>query len=320
MTMDDASVVTIRSGESGGPDADDHGLMVRKKPTPLCPIIRFGAPTVGGLCGGLVAIKYHQAAPMWLVWAAFAIGASAASGALFAYGWSRWRELTSLTTVSMREVCVPVTALVVLSLAGMNVAAFLSGPTRLNAGGFGSGAGSGLVGMLAIVAAIPAAGTMYGIWRVAGRHVLRGRKGQQLDLLLALRRLMQRLMAAAGSVVALVTFTAGTWWLLQHSLHTPYGNRPPQFVLIFGAYGSAIVGVVYGPAWTALQRRGRLLCEEWYPLRNLARVASILSQASDRQKLEQMLGLDQGIITDLQGGLIILVPLLASAVAAFLPH
>ena len=57
-----------------------------------------------------------------------------------------------------------------------------------------------------------------------------------------------------------------------------------------------------------------------YPLRKLDEVAAILSQAVDRQKLEQMLGLDRGIISDLQGGLIILVPLLASAVAAFLPH
>lgn len=131
---------------------------------------------------------------------------------------------------------------------------------------------------------------------------------------------MQQLIATAGSVVALVTFTAGTWWLLEHSLDTQFGNRPPQFVLIFGAYGSAIVGLVYGPAWTALQRRGQLLCEEWCALRNFAQVTAILGQAVDRQKLEQMLGLDRGIVSDLQGGLVIVVPPLASAVAAFLPH
>jgi hypothetical protein len=284
-------------------------------------IIRFGAPAVGFAYGSIVAITFpHHAAPMWLVWAAFAIAATTAAGALFAYGLSRWRELKELSTVHVREVIWPVTALVVVSLAGMNIPAFIPGPSHLNAGGAGNGSGSGLVGMFAILAAIPAAGAMYGIWRVAVRDVLPGERGEQLNLLLALRRLLQRLLAAAGSVVALVTFTAGTWWLLEHSLHTQFGNRPPQFVLIFGAYGSVIVGLVYGPAWAALQRRGQLLCDEMYPLRKLDEVAAVLSQAVDRQKLEQMLGLDRGIITDLQGGLIILVPLLASAVAAFLPH
>jgi len=282
-------------------------------------IIRFGAPAAGLAYGSVVALTFprHHAAPMWLVWAAFAIAATTAAGAFFAYGLNRWHELVQLSTVDVREVIWPVAALVAVSLALMNVTAFLPGPSHLNAG---SGLGAGLVGMFAILAAIPAAGVMYGIWRAAARELLPGKRGEQVDFLIALRRLLQRLLAAAGSVVALVTFAAGTWWLLEHSLHTQYGNRPPQFVLVFGAFGSVIVGLVYGPAWTALQRRGRLLCDEMYPLRTLDQQAAILTQAADRQKLEQILGLDQSIISDLQGGLVILAPLLASAVAAFLPH
>jgi hypothetical protein len=296
-----------------------EGRRLMRQPTQ---IIRFGAPALGFAYGSVVALTFpHHAAPMWFVWATFAVAATTAAGALFAYGLHRWRELTELSTVHVREVIWPVAALVGVSLAGMNVTAFLPGPSHLNApGGAGSGLGSGLVGMFAILAAIPAAGVMYGIWRVAARDVLPGKRGEQVYLLLALRRLLQRLLAAAGSVVALVTFAAGTWWLLEHSLQTQFGNMPPQFVLIFGAYGSTIVGLVYGPAWTALQRRGRLLCDEMYPLRKLDQQAAILSRATDRQKLEQILGLDQTIISDLQGGLIILAPLLASAVAAFLPH
>ena len=56
------------------------------------------------------------------------------------------------------------------------------------------------------------------MWRVASRDVLPGTRGQQVDVLLALRRLLQRMLAATGSVVALTTFSAGTWWLLEHSL------------------------------------------------------------------------------------------------------
>jgi len=57
-----------------------------------------------------------------------------------------------------------------------------------------------------------------------------------------------------------------------------------------------------------------------FPLGKLNEQAAILSRATDRQRLEQMLGLDRGIFADLQGGLIILAPLLASGVAALLPH
>jgi hypothetical protein len=258
---------------------------------------------------------------MWLVWSAFAVSATTAAGALFAYGLSRWQELNHLSPVHWDEVIWPLVAVIGVSLALMNVTAFLPGPSHLNvAGGVGSGLGSGLVGMFAIVAAIPIAAVMYGIWRLAVRDAPTGHKGQQVDLILALRRLLQRLLLAAGSVVALVTFAAGTWWLLEHSLHTEFGNRPPQFVLVFGAYGSLLVGVVYGPAWTALQRRGHLLCDKMYPLRTLDNETSILNRAADRQKLEQILGLDRNFVADLQGGVVILAPLLASAVAAFLPH
>jgi hypothetical protein len=255
---------------------------------------------------------------MGLVWAAFAIAATTASGVLFVYGLGRWRALNELSVVNPAEVAGPVTALVVVSIAGMYLPAFLPGP--FNDGGVRDGLGSGLVAMFAILAAVPAAATMFGIWRVADRHVLSGTKGRQLDAIFALRRLMQRLLVAAGSVVALTTFTYGTWWLLEHSLHTKFGDRPPQFVLIFGGYGSVVIGVVYGPAWTALQRRGQVLSDQMYPLRRLDQAAAVLRQATNRQALERMLGLDRGIISDLQGGLVILVPLLASAVAAFLPH
>ena len=57
-----------------------------------------------------------------------------------------------------------------------------------------------------------------------------------------------------------------------------------------------------------------------FPLRELDVQAEIVSQAADPRMLEQMLGLNRSIIADLQGGVVILAPLLASAVAAVLPH
>jgi hypothetical protein len=91
-------------------------------------------------------------------------------------------------------------------------------------------------------------------------------------------------------------------------------------VLIFGGVGSALVALAYGPASTALSNRAQHLCDELFPLDVADEAAAVLAQAEDRGKLEQLLGADRSIATDLQAGLAILGPLIASAAAAFLPH
>jgi hypothetical protein len=78
------------------------------------------------------------------------------------------------------------------------------------------------------------------------------------------------------------------------------------------------VALAYAPAATAFQRRGRGLCDELSPLDKADEASVILSLADDRHKLEQLLGVDRGVVADLQTGLAILGPLVASAAAAFL--
>jgi hypothetical protein len=143
--------------------------------------------------------------------------------------------------------------------------------------------------------------------------------------LVALRRLLQRLLAAVGSLVALSTLALGAALALQQSL--PAGSArsgaaqlAPQTVLIFGGAGSALVALAYGPASTALKTRAQRLCDELFPLHEADEAAAILNQAEHRNKLEQFLGVDRTVFADLQTGLAILGPLIASAAAAFLPH
>jgi hypothetical protein len=95
---------------------------------------------------------------------------------------------------------------------------------------------------------------MYGIRHIAGGEHAAGTRGEQAGALMALRQLLQRLLAAVGSLVALSTLALGAAFALQQSL--PAGSvhsrasaqLPPQTVLIFGGAGSAIVAVAYGPA------------------------------------------------------------------------
>jgi hypothetical protein len=281
------------------------------------PVARYVGPAVGLVYGAAVTLTFPQhAAPWWLVWAAFAVLATTVAGVVFAYGLSLWGELHDVLggdyTLRARQVALPVTAIVVGSLLVMNVTDFLPGPAHASPR-------SAMVPTFAIAGAVPGACVMYGIRRAAISSVPSS-QGDLTDLLLALRPLLQRLLAAAGLVVALVTFSAGTWWSLEHSLHTQYGNRPSQFVLIFGAFGTTFVTLLYVPARSALQRRGEQLRDGLFPLDGLSDKSVILRRASDRQALGQVLGLDQGTFADLQGGFVILAPLIASAAAAFLPH
>ncbi|WP_238007127.1 hypothetical protein KZZ52_37225 [Dactylosporangium sp. AC04546] len=264
---------------------------------------------MGLLAGAGVVAGYqhqHPHAPMPLVWAALAVALGGCSGGILTYGLRRWAELTAEHPARVREVAGPVVAIAVGGVLAVNVTRFLPGPT-----GYWH---SGLLVCLAILAGVPAGTVMFAIRRVASAEPCPGPPGRQVTVLLGLRRLLQRLLAAEGAVVTLVTFQFGAYSELQPN------PRPAQYVLIFGGVGSVLVAAAYVPAWTALRHRAHLLCRELFPLDDLDDGATILSNAADGQRLEQVLGADRGILADLQNGLAVAAPLLAGAVAAFLPH
>lgn len=257
---------------------------------------------------GVVAIyQYqHSPGPLPLVWAALAVALGGCSGAILTYGLRRWAELTAEHPVQVREVVWPVVAIAVSGVLAVNVTRFVPGPTgRWH---------SGLLVCLAILTGIPVGMTMFAVRRVVPAEPSPDPPGRQVAVLLSLRRLLQRLLAAEGAVVTLVTFEFGAYSRIQPS------PPPPQYVFIFGGVGSVLVAAAYVPAWTALQRRAHLLCRELFPLDDLADGSTILSNAADGQRLEQVLGADRGILADLQNSLAVAAPLLAGAVAAFLPH
>jgi hypothetical protein len=176
-----------------------------------------------------------------------------------------------------------------------------------------------------IVGGVPAAGVMFGVRRAASDESAAGLKGEQVATLVALRQLLQRLLGAIGSLVALGTLATAAVLALQRSVpvgpgRSPAAELPPQVVLVGGGLGSLLVGLFYVPAATAVQRRGRDLCDELFPLAKADEASAILSAAEDRNKLGQLLGIDHGVVADLQTGLAILGPLLASAAATYLPH
>jgi hypothetical protein len=173
-----------------------------------------------------------------------------------------------------------------------------------------------------LVGGITAAGAIEGIRLAAGRQLTTGTRGELAALLVRMRQLLQRLLGALGSLVALSTLALGASVNLLRELAGSPDFRvtllPPQFVLVFGGLGSLLVALYYVPAATALQQRGQQLCDDLFPLAKTDEAATILTMAEDRRKLELLLGVDRSIAADLQTGLAILGPLLASAATAFL--
>ncbi|MEU4537697.1 hypothetical protein AB0G15_22835 [Streptosporangium sp. NPDC023825] len=258
---------------------------------------------VTALALGLVIVltSAHKAAPGWEVWAGLALALSAASGAVFAHGVQRWRELTAVCSVRVREVVRPLGALFLLALLLVVLALLLSPSTRAGWRGWGLSA-------IACVGALPVTATMSGIRRSAG--VLDGGAGARVAALIALRRLLRRLLGAVGLLVALATLALG-------ASPAPLSSR--GVVLIFGGAGSLLVALTYGPARAALREAASRLCDELVPLGGADDAAMVISRADERAKLEQVLEVDHNLMTDLQTGLVIVGPLLSSAATAFLP-
>jgi len=262
-----------------------------------------------------------RGAQLWAVWASLAVALTCTAGAVFGYGLARWDELSTLRSIRLRDVVVPLAGLLIVAVLGGLTSVALTVMAHQAGTAWSAVRGWALVSV-ALLGAVPAVAVMYGIRRAADSGPAGGTRGEQVGALLALRRLLQRLLAAVGSLVALSTLALGAALALQQSLHAHSGaaQLAPQTVLIFGGAGSALVALAYGPASTALKTRAQRLCDELYPLYEADEAAAILNLAEDRNKLEQLLGVDRSMVADLQTGLAILGPLIASAAAAFLPH
>jgi len=182
------------------------------------------------------------------------------------------------------DVYVPVGAIEIGAIAIVDVTSLFYGTAREDWRG-------GALVTFALVLAVPAAGVMFGVRHAASDKSLSGGPGGLVALLVALRRLLERVLAAVGALVALSTLQAGALMDLEQSVRPQLGTRPPQYILVFGGFGSFLAGLVYVPAWAALRDRGLKLCDELFsmedldkPTEDLDKGQAIVSRAGDRQK------------------------------------
>lgn len=257
-----------------------------------------------------VLTSAYREASLWPVWAPLVIAFTTAAGAVFRYGFRCWPEVAGYRRIGVRGVMrrvMVVLVLALLTLVSSTVVPVLIGTSWRHVA---------LLSVL-LLGGTPAAGVMEGVRHTADAGFAGTARGQQVAALLELRQLLQRMLAALGSLVALSTLATGASLAIERSLPDG-GALPSQFVLIFGGMGSLLVALFYLPAAATLQRRALRLSDDLFPLHETGDAATILSRAEDRHRLEGLLGADRGVFADFQAGLVILSPLLASAVAAFL--
>ncbi len=270
-------------------------------------------PVIVGTAAGVsvVSTSPYTEASLWPMWALLAITLSGTAGAVFGYGMSQWKQLPVSDPPLKRRVVVKTAGLVLVALTSLAVVAVVSGGWR----------GPALTG-IAILGAGPAGATMFGVEQAARLRSPTATPGELVARLLELRRIAQGLLVALGSLVALSTFALAAAVQVHGQTNTiaPADELADQLqILVFGLSGSALVGVLFVGTAGTLRRRGREICQELFDVSKADDAAGILSTVDGRHKLEQLLGIDRGLTAELQTGLIVLGPLLASLFSVFLP-
>lgn len=276
-------------------------------------------PTLAGLGAGtaLTATSRYRGAALWPVWAALALALTGAAGVVFTQGLAQWRALPDGERRPPRE-----TATVACVIA---LGAFVNGAAGVAADLRPAGwHGAALVGT-AMIGAIPTICVAHAVWLAARSDRSDTAAGELTDWLLARRRLLRTLLTGLGALVALSTLALGAAVRVEAEMVTAHrlaqrDATPAEYVLIFGGAGSLLVAAVHAPAALALRQQARSLGARLFSFTGTDEPAVLLERAEQRSRFEHLLGAESGPFTDLQAGIVVLAPLLASAVTVWLPR
>jgi hypothetical protein len=244
----------------------------------------------------------------FLVWGILVVALGVTSGVVFVYGLINCASIDAVQRVDWHP----------LRVRAAGAAAVASALTCFNLvidPSTGTVRGVALT-VLAIIGGMPAATAMLGIRAaIALSGSVTTGTTRRLQGYLELRSLASQLLTALGSLVALTTFALGAS-IVAHG--TWQGLQTAQVILVFGAFGTTLVGLGYQVPRVGLRHEARLLLHELAPL-NGPDAAQLRQELEQREKVERYLGLHTGLLTELQAGIVILSPLLAAATALLIP-
>jgi len=192
--------------------------------TPVARLTRL-APIGLGLAFGIyfVFTSPYRPARLWPVWAPFVVAFTTTAGAVYVYGLNRWARVSEEHKVRPSDVAGRIAAIIAVPLL------VLIGSTQLPGSVRSSWRQVLLISVL-ILGGVPAAGAMEGIRHAANSKLVSGTRGKQVVVLVGLRQLLQRLLAAVGSLVALSTLAIGASSTLEQSLAAGSARaQPPRY-------------------------------------------------------------------------------------------
>jgi hypothetical protein len=129
------------------------------------------------------------------------------------------------------------------------------------------------------------------------------------------RNTLKFLLLCTGLIIAGGTLTTGALFNAISVLNPLAPSLPKSGVLLYGAYGSAVICLVYLPAHNAIREFAFSLCEQSVPTPNVEELAA---WSDKRVKLESYLGASETPLDTLKAGLSILAPLAGSAISLFI--
>jgi hypothetical protein len=247
----------------------------------------------------------------FMFWVTVVLVLALTCGGVAELGLRRWAQLREMSSVSARPMQWTVLGagvfLVVSSafVALVSVAAGRQAPWR----------GSVITGV-ALVAAAPAAATLIGISQVASSPV--APLGKAVERLRQLLGVSKGLLAPLGGLVTLCTVALAVG-LLGTTVKSPtQSSSDIMLVIIFGAIGTGLIGLLYGMPYTALQHQGGALARQIAPIQDLSKPSAVRKALAERLLLEGQLGVGSTLLADLRSGIIIVTPLISAALTAFL--
>ena len=172
-----------------------------------------------------------------------------------------------------------------------------------------------------LVAGVPALAGIALVQRQASERAT-GRIGMD-DVAAALeaRSRILRFLSVAGGVIGLAVLAAGALRKATVPDFVAIGDFPQEGILLYGAFFTGLLLLVYGPAHTALKRLGVRIRDHYFPLSEmLAPDADTFKGWLDRRAtLETLLQLNVTPGQQLQASLFILAPLLSAVLTALVP-
>jgi hypothetical protein len=154
----------------------------------------------------------------------------------------------------------------------------------------------------------------------AGQPGTKEKLGEILSDLVYVRRILLTLLLAVASVIGLTVLATSA---LRNAIlvgvpkDAQASKFPITYVVLYGLFFTVVLGLVYTPAYLALQARGRQFVDKVHPIPESGQLKG--EEYTGRQTLEKALQLDVSVKESLQTGIAILGPLGASLVSTLFP-